>query len=334
MSSETDRSPARVTLRDVAREARVSPAAVSRALNPAGPASPAMRDRVARAASKLGYTPNIIARSLSRGRSGIIALIMPAPSRPFYADAVAAAARTLQENGRRLMVVEADETDPDTAIADVLPYSVDGIILASAQPAPAMLELCRREDRGIVVFNRQPAMPGLSFVACDDHAAGMSAGRLLARRHRRAAFLGGTPDSATHADRLAGFRQALKAARLPPPEVALGGWRYEQAFAATTRLLAGAAPPDALFCANDVMACAAVDAARRLGLSVPLDLSVIGFDDSIGAGWDAYRLTTFRVPLGRMVAAALEALNLPPGAPPLRLRLSAELVERDSVRYA
>jgi DNA-binding LacI/PurR family transcriptional regulator len=257
---------------------------------------------------------------------------MPAPSRPFYADAVAAAARALQVDGKRLMVVEADGADPNGAIADVLSYAVDGVILVSAIPAPAMLDLCRREARPIVVFNRQTAIEGLSYVACDDEAAGRAAAALLAGRHRCPAFLGGTRDSATHRDRLAGFRTGLRAEGLPAPAMALGGWRYDRAFAAASRLLGSTAPPDAIFCANDVMACAAVDAARRARLAVPRDLSVIGFDDSIGADWDAYRLTTFRVPLARMVAAALEALSLPPGAPPLRLRLPAELVERGSVR--
>jgi DNA-binding LacI/PurR family transcriptional regulator len=188
-----------------------------------------------------------------------------------------------------------------------------------------------------VLFNRRAAAPGLPFVACDDRAGGLAAGRLLATGgHVRPAFLGGAPGSPTHRDRLAGFRAALRAAGLPAPAIACGEWRYEPGLAAATALLQGPARPDALFCANDVMACAAVDAARRLGLSVPRDLSVVGFDDSLGAAWEAYRLTTFRVPVARMIAAALEALTAPPDAAPpdaapFGVLLPAALVERGSV---
>jgi len=322
----------RATIRDVARAAGVSAATVSRALHPAASASPAMRAKVQRAATGLGYSPNIIARSLSRGQSGIIALILPEPSGPFYAEAVAAAARALKALDRRLMVVETDEDGVDAAIAGVMPYAVDGLILASALPAAETLQVCRREGRPVVLFNRQAATPDLPFVACDDRAAGLAAGRLLAESgHARPAFLGGTPGSPTHRDRLAGFRAALRAAGLPAPAVACGAWRYEPGLAAATTLLRGRAPPDALFCANDVMACAQVDAARRLGLSVPRDLSVLGFDDSLGAAWEAYRLTTFRVPVARMIAAAIEALTAPAGTRPLQALLPAELVERGSV---
>jgi len=245
---------------------------------------------------------------------------------------VAAAARALKALDRRLMVVETDEDGVDAAIAGVMPYAVDGLILASALPAAETLQVCRREGRPVVLFNRQAATPDLPFVACDDRAAGLAAGRLLAESgHARPAFLGGTPGSPTHRDRLAGFHAALRAAGLPAPAVACGAWRYEPGLAAATTLLRGRAPPDALFCANDVMACAAVDAARRLGLSVPRDLSVLGFDDSLGAAWEAYRLTTFRVPVARMIAAAMEALTAPAGTRPLQALLPAELVERGSV---
>jgi DNA-binding LacI/PurR family transcriptional regulator len=315
-------------MRDVARLAGVSAAAVSRALNPDASASPAMREKVERAASRLGFRPNIIARSLSRGSSGIIALILSEPARPFYAEAVAAAARTLQRAGKRLMVVQAPSSGPDGAIADVLPYAVDGLILASATPSEHMVELCRREARPLVLFNRPARLAGLSAVACDDRGAGRHAARVLAASGaRRLGFLAGALESTTSRDRLAGYRHGLAAAGLPPPVIARGAWRYEVAFAEVARLLGGPEAPEGFFCANDVMACACLDAARQAGLR----LSVIGFDDNPEAAWDGYRLTTFRVPFEVMLAEALAALELPPGAAPIRRRFPARFIERASV---
>jgi DNA-binding LacI/PurR family transcriptional regulator len=315
-------------MRDVARLAGVSAAAVSRALNPDASASPAMREKVSRAATRLGYRPNIIARSLSQGRSGIIALVLSEPSRPFYAEAVAAAARTLQGAGKRLMVVQAPADGPDAAIADVLAYAVDGLIIASATPSPRMVELCRREARPLVLFNRAARLPGLSSMACDDRGAGRLAARVLAESGaRRPGFLGGAAESSTSRDRLAGFRDGLTASGLPLPILGHGAWRYEVAFAEAERLLRLRAAPDALFCANDVMACASLDAARRLGVA----LSVIGFDDNLEAAWEGYQLTTFRVPFDTMLADALSALDLPAGAPPIRRRFAPRLIERASV---
>jgi DNA-binding LacI/PurR family transcriptional regulator len=152
--------------------------------------------------------------------------------------------------------------------------------------------------------------------------------------HRRIGFLGGDPGSAASRDRLAGLRAGLAAGGAAMPTVLWGGWQYSAALAAAEEALAGPDRPDALFCANDIMACAAIDAARRTGRGVPRDLSVLGFDDSAQAGWNAYALTTFRHPVADLARLAVAAVTTADPARPGVTRLRPRLIVRQSVRNA
>lgn len=320
------------TVRDVARVAGVSAAAVTRALNPQRSASSAMRARVQAAVTALGYRPNAIARGLTRGSSGIIAMLVTDPASPFYAALIAAAAQTMQRAGRRLMVVAVTDGNVDRAVADVLAYSIDGLLLAGAELSAASAAACAAERRAVALVNRRARIAGVHSVVCDDHWAGARAAALLLQAgHTRIAYVAGTAESAASRQRQAGLRTALRAAGTDLHTVLRADWTYRGAFDVVAHALAREPAPDALFCANDIMACAAMDAARRHGLRVPEQLSVLGFDDSPQAAWEAYRLTTFRHPVAALAERATAALldDAPSVSTPVVIR--PDLVLRDSL---
>jgi DNA-binding LacI/PurR family transcriptional regulator len=159
---------------------------------------------------------------------------------------------------------------------------------------------------------------------------------LAAGRHKRPAYLAGIEISSTNRDREAGFWAGLAAAGLPEPMRAVGNYTLSGAEAATRELLSLRKRPDAIFCANDHMAIACLDVARHeFGLSVPDDLSIIGFDDTGPAQWCSYQLTTFSQPLHPMVDSTVEAVRELIEQPYQKARrtvISGELVVRASAR--
>jgi DNA-binding LacI/PurR family transcriptional regulator len=195
----------------------------------------------------------------------------------------------------------------------------------------------------VVLFNRVPGVKTrahrtASTVTSDNYTGGRLAGGLLAERgHRRIAFLAGLENSSTSIERESGFQDALREAGLAPYSRAVGNYRFEGAQEATRALFQGRRIPDAVFVANDHMAIAALDVLRiELGLRVPQDVSVVGFDDVPQAAWGAYSLTTVVQSVQEMVGATVGLLlqQIEHGAPPGNVVIPCRLVERQSVRPA
>jgi DNA-binding LacI/PurR family transcriptional regulator len=218
-------------------------------------------------------------------------------------------------------------------------YQVDAVIVTAStrlEPSAALTRRCGEAGVPVVLFNR--ILPGLpaAAVACANRAGGRQVAELLLRAgHRRLAFIGGPEETSASRDRREGFREAIAAAGGAPPLLEAGPLSYEAGHAAALRLMARTERPDAVFCTNDLLALGAMDAARRvLGLRVPEDLSVIGFDDVPMSSWDSYGLTTFRQRVEPMVDAAvglvLAALSATPPPPPVEI--PCDLVIRASAR--
>ena len=295
---------------DVAELAGVSQSAVSRAFTPGAPVSPKMRARIEHAAATLGYRPNALARGLVTRRSGIVALVNGQFDNPFYARATQLLVEALDARGYHVLLFSvADDAAADAAVERVLDYRVDGVLLASAALSAPMAEACRRLGTPVLLFNRYSAA-GVGSVRIENRAGGaLAAGHLVAAGHRRIAYLAGTAVDRTNRDREEGFRTALAHEGLEPVSRAEGGYRYEGGSAALEAILSASARPTAIFCASDLMAMGAIDAARyRFGLSVPGDLAIVGFDDLPIAAWPSYDLTTLRQPLARMASLAVERL--------------------------
>ena len=328
----------RVTSAEVAARAGVSQSAVSRVFTPGASVSPKMAERVKKAAAELGYRPNVLARSLITGRSKIIGLVVAYLHNQFYPEALERLSSALQAEGYHILVFVAKGRGPevDKVIGELLDYQVDGIIAASVGLSDELFTRC--EDAGIpvVLFNRGHADPRLSEVTSDNFAGGRKVAEfLLAGGHTRIAHISGWQGATTGRDREAGFRAGLAAAGAEP--VAVNDGMYRRKVAAEVAVgLWEAERPDAIFVGNDHMAFGVMDSLRsRLGLSVPGDVSIVGYDDVQAAAWEAYSLTTLRQPANRMVEATVRTLLAQieePGRPAEKIAIDGPLIVRGSAR--
>lgn len=305
----------RVTSVDVARHAKVSQSAVSRALAPGGEGvSSHLRARVLASAKALGYRPNAHARSLSSGRSRIVALLFSYLDNPFYALALERLCAGLQAEGYHALVfLEPDTTaGVEKAVADLLDYRVDGIITASVELSSHITDECRAYGIPVVMFNRVREDPDLSSVTTDNVAGGrLAAQHLLALGSQRIAMLAGWEGASTNRDREWGFNAELAAQGRSLQARAVGHFDLDRTAQATRDLFAGPARarPDALFVINDYMAFRAMAVLRHeLGLRVPQDVAVVGFDDVPLAAAPEYDLTSIRQPIPQMVNHAIRIL--------------------------
>ncbi len=227
--------------------------------------------------------------------------------------------------------------DADRVISDLLDYQVDGIITASINLSGELTKRCAAAGIPVVLFNRGIPGSGLSAVTSDNLAGGRKAAEfLLAGGHARIAHISGFHDASTSRDRRAGFTAALEAAGSGVHAIEDGRYDRASAAEAARRLMTRPDPPDAIFVANDHMALAVMDVLRHdMGVRVPLDVSIVGYDDVPMAAWAPYDLTTLRQPTRRMVQATVEQLMgqlANPARPARRIEIDGPLVIRSSAR--
>lgn len=320
---------------DVARAAGVSQSTVSRAFSPDSRISQGTRDRVLAAARQLDYEPNILARSLITQRTGIIGIVMTGISSPFYPYVLERFTQRLQQNGQQALLFSAPPgEDIDAILPLALQYRVDGLIITSATLSSQSIEACIRSGTPVVLFNRTIEGVRVNSVSCDNEAGGRLAADLFVQAgHRNPAYITGLRNTSTNIERQRGYLGRLAELGFTAPTIAEGHYTYESGFSAAVDLLSRSDPPDAIFCANDILAMGALDAARhKLGLDVPTDVSIIGFDDIPAAGWSSYGLTTIRQQIEPMIEESLRLLSAEPGLPPVVRYVPGVLVVRDSAR--
>lgn len=330
------------TLFDVAELAGVSISAVSRTFTPGASASPKMRRRVLAAAQELDYRPNAIARTLSTRKSRIIAMVVSYLDNQFYPSVIEALAQSLQEKGYHLLLFFSDDSNTknsDTLLLNILQYQVDGIVLASTTLSSDLATRCQKAGIPVVLFNRTSAMANVSTVASDNHQGGRLATRLLLRGGaRRISYLAGLEDSSTSRERETGMRAELDAQGLELFKRAVGKYEFGSAAQATRELFSSVDDrPDGLFVANDHMAFAAMDVLRNeLGLRIPDDVQVIGFDNLPQAHWGAYQLTTVAQDANAMTEATisvlLDQISSPPPSTPKQVVIPVAVIERATHR--
>jgi DNA-binding LacI/PurR family transcriptional regulator len=302
-----------VTAEDVARTLGVSQSTISRAFSMTASISDEMKLRVIKAANKLGYRPNVIARSLITRRTNMVAIVMANLIDPFYPVVLDELVQQVQARGfQTLLFVPPSDQAVDDIMPNLLQYQVDAVILTSATISSAMARICAARDTPVVSFNRY--VPGLQIHAVSsDNISGARqvADFLVTTGHERLAFVAAQSDATTNRDRRAGFLSRLKELGMRPYAQEEGGdFSYEAGYTATKRLLRRATRPDALFFASDIMAAGGIDAAREIGLSVPEDVSIVGYDDVPLAALPCYSLTTIRQPVSEMAKAAVDMLGL------------------------
>lgn len=329
----------KVTSLQVAELAGVSQSAVSRVFTPGSSVSKKTADKVRAAAEKLGYRPNVLARSLKSGKSRIIGLVVAYLENYFYPEAVERISVELQKVGYHVLVFLGQNSgmDTDRIVNELMDYQVDGIVLASVSMSSELAEKCLSIGVPVVLFNRGQDDSRMSAVTTDNRAGGFAlADFLCSLGHERIAYIAGFEGAMTQRDREAGFRAGLAAAGQQLHARAVGNFTYAEAQAAARELFATSRRPDAVFVANDFMAFAVMDVLRfELGLRVPEDVSVVGFDDVPPAAWPAYSLTTYRQHVGRMVQETIAILTGREGeapAAPRQVVLDGSLIIRGSTR--
>jgi DNA-binding LacI/PurR family transcriptional regulator len=324
---------------DVARLAGVSRSAVSRAFTEGAYIAPDTRRKVLEAAATLGYSPNAIARSLITQRTSIVGVVTTGLRNPFYASLLQETNELLQERGYASLLVVAGRDNLDTLVPMLLSYQVDGFILTSALLSSTMAARCNASGKPVVLVDRYIESDTLTSISSDNAAGAAAVADLLVdAHHERIAFLAGMPDTSSSRDRERGFRERLAERGHPLFVAERGDYDYAMAAAAVRRLLAATPRPDAIFCANDVMAVAALDVARgEFRLDIPADLSIVGFDDSPLAASSAYRLTTIAQDVRRMALQATKALFdrlARPDLPAEQQKIASHLIIRESARCA
>ncbi len=301
------------TSRDVARIAGVSHSAVSRAFTEGASISPRMRAKVIEAANALGYRPNLLARSLTTGRSKLIGVAAANLENNFVSHALELLCARLTDAGYQLLVHTAyrDSDVKESQLEELLRYKLHGMVLLTMRLPDKLAECCTREGVPIVYFNRPVSPTGLGFsVQAPNEEGGRQIARFLVEGgFRRLAFMAGHPDAYSSRQREAGFTDELARLGASPPIREIGDFVVATAMTAARRLLARPDRCDAIFCANDQMALASIAVAQsEFGLKVGKDLAVVGFGDVPMASWPNYALTTYAMPLAAMADEAVAFL--------------------------
>lgn len=309
-NSALRRSNSRPTSYDVAQRAGVSQSTVSRVFRDGASVAKATRKKVEIAARALDYSPSLIARSLITQRSNMIAVVITDPSNRAYPEILFYLGQKIQQTGNRMLVFALPhETDATDQLRNVLAYQVDGVI-SCATLSEDFLISCQETKVPVVLFNRMPPNGLASAVSCD-HIAGMGMliRHLEAKNLGKVALLAGPENASVSGARLTGAKEALTQAGHGFESVTYSDYTYEGGRQAAIALMEQPLPPRTIICANDAMALGVMDACRfDLGLTIPKDVAVTGFDDIPQAAWPSYALTTLRQPVRRMTETAVRML--------------------------
>ena len=279
-SSGTSPDHPRVTITEVAELAGVSVTTVSHVLSGKRLVAARTRETVHEAIRTLGYRPNHTARSLRTRQSNMIAVVVPDITNPFFSVLTRGLADVVYDAGYGTYVCNTDGApDRETAfLEDIVDRGADGLVMASVDGASGGARIPADLGVPVVCIGEALDHPLIDVVAPDDGVGSYTVvSRLVQRPVRRVAMIEG-PLAASRTD---GFTRAVRDAGLvvDPALVVMGDWTRRGGYDGMRRLLAEPERPDAVFCANDLMAIGALDALREAGLSVPDDVAVAGFDD-------------------------------------------------------
>jgi LacI family transcriptional regulator len=301
-----------VTIRDVAREAGVSVATVSRVLNDSGPVREATRHRIREVARRLRYVPNTAARSLATRRTGTLGVLLPDLYGEFFSEVIRGIDERAQESGFHLLVSSSHDDRAEIAAAmRAMRGRVDGLVVMSPDADAPTLAANLPETLPVVLLNSAVADGAFDVITVDNFGGAFTAVRhLAALGHRRIATITGGRRNHDAAERLRGYRAALKASGLERSAAleATGDFTEQSGYRAARELLARRPRPTAIFAANDSMAVGAMSALREAGLRVPDDVAVAGFDDIPIARYMSPPLTTVHVAISELGARAVGRL--------------------------
>ena len=309
-----------VTIKDIAREADVSIASVSRVLNNVGRVSDATRARILSIAERLRYVPHEGARSLIRKRTAMVGMVLPDLHGEFFSELLRGADSAARALGMHLLV-STSHGDPDEAAAAIrsMRGRVDGLLLMSPHVDSTFAARHLSGDLPVVLLNA-PTGAAAHLVSIDDYAGAVAMVRhLSASGCTRIAHIAGPVGNSDAAERLRGYRDAL-GQPADPALIFQGDFSVDAGRAAALAFAALSPRPDAIFAANDMMAAGCMEALAELGIAIPGEIAVGGFDDVPLAHFLSPPLTTMRIDVARfgrtafvqLVAAIAGQPDLPP----------------------
>lgn len=272
------------TIRDVAKRAGVATMTVSRVINNSGYVSEATRAKVEAAVEELGYVPNMLGPSLRFNQTNTLALLVTDITNPFWTTIARGAEDAAHSKGYSVILCNSDESPEkqEQYLAMLLKRQIDGILLAPACSAAEPVELIKKQGVPVVVLDRSVPVSDVDIIRGDSFGgASQMTKYLLDLGHRQIAILSGPQAVSTSSDRVAGYRQALLEAGLQPNEdnIFWGHYTPTSGYNMTQKILAATSRPTAIFAANNFIAIGALRALRDAGFQVPVDMSVVSFDD-------------------------------------------------------
>ena len=314
--------------------AGVSQSTVSRVFAGNTNVSAKKRKKILEVAEKLDYQPNAIARGLITNKTKMVGIVIKYFHNPFYSEVLSAFYNRLSSLGYHLIFINSDNDEIQASEINLLiDYKVEEVIITDAILSSSAAKKLSRNNTTVVLFNRYIKDSESKAVYCDNYFAGRQlATYLVEMGHKSIAFISGPFNTSTTIDRKQGFEEVLAERGLPPLHVESGIYTYESGFKAAQALVAMKKKVDCIFCANDITALGAIEAIREMGLNIPEDISVVGFDDINMANWPSYSLTTWKQPIDEMVDNAVKLLLGEETDQENVVKLKGNLVIRKSVK--
>ena len=326
------------TIREVAKKAGVSPTSVSHVVNNTRFVSDDVRERVKAAMRELNYRPNALARSLRRGETHTLGLILPDSANPFFAEVGHAIESASFSFGYSVILCNTEnDENKERLYTEVLENKqLDGIIFVGAGGNREAISEVVQNGLPLVVVDRDMGNLELDTVTTENYQGGLLATQhLLSLGHQVIACITGPSNISPSADRVTGYRAALQQAGIPVKESLLvrGDFHAPSGYSAALQLLQLTPRPTAIFVCNDMMAIGALRAAAQLELNVPNNVAIVGFDDIELASYITPSLTTIAQPkqeIGQLAVKLLFERIRNPSLPPRHNILSTQLVVRES----
>lgn len=303
----------RPTIYDVAQQAGVSIATVSKVINRTGRISEKTRERITKIMDEMGYVPNLVASALSSKRTYMIGLLIPDISNPYFAEMARHIEDRAHELGYNIVICNTDnKVDKEREYLNFLQQKgVDGILLATGLAHPESLGLVKEKNLPITLISREVPTSAVNTVLVDDFMGGyLATSHLLQLGHRDIAIIVESMDLASSRQRLKGYRSALEEYCVPFDEqwVAVSDFTIASGMEMAGRFLDRAVRPTAIFACNDLLAIGTIQAARARSLPVPEKLSVVGFDNTFLSGVIDPALTTVGQPIRELGSQAVDLL--------------------------
>lgn len=331
------KSRVQVTSHNVAELAGVSRSAVSRTFTPNASVSSKTKEKVILAANKLGYRPNVMARSLITKKTQLIGLVMADWNNPFYASTLKSYSEKLQkENYQTILATINNNSDIDTSIEFLLQYQVDGIIMLSALPSSDVVDACNQKDTPIVLVGNSSKSINTCTVNIDHNAIGKNLANLaIELGYRRFVLIRGDKNIKSGIQRTKVFSKVLekenKGEILANLTGILGHDDGRNTLADIIKI-----KPDIIICSSDLTALGIIDGARvDYNLEVPKDIAVIGFGNNPISSWGMNRLTTVQLPYEKLINESIGCLLRridDPDLPPKNIDLQSVVITRDTTR--